>query len=97
MLLDQFTRHGAPGRELIAQRKYILQDEKTSRDISFKLPFHQAASPGKTYNMSMVFQGDFASQADVTSQLSGTACPKCKHINPIADPDVDVIWCVLRR
>lgn len=68
IILDQFARHGSQGLELVRLRRYTLHDSNTGKDAKWSIPFYQTARPGQTFDMSIVFRGDW-SVGDVNSGL----------------------------
>ena len=95
-------RHGSPGVQLVKAKRYALQDSMTGMEISWAVPFQQAARPGQQLAMSMVFNGDWingdvknvneAQNPRETKPLRELKCPSCSRMNEVDDTNIEVTW-----
>ncbi|KAF2430873.1 hypothetical protein EJ08DRAFT_697081 [Tothia fuscella] len=99
ILQDQFAQHGSPGLGLVRSKKYVIQDSNTGIEMNRIIPFYQLARPGQKLVMSMVFNGDWATEDKVlpkatngkrSRETSENKCPSCQHVNVIDDLNVEV-------
>jgi hypothetical protein len=80
ILYDKFRDR--PGREMVKNRRYIIQDRLTGTILRQDIPFIQATRPGQKLLMAMVFY----SKPELEN-----ICPRCNVIT-VAGSSIDVEW-----
>lgn len=75
---------GIPGYEMVRQKRYVIQESATKKEITRSQIWEASFLPGQKVVMSMLFDAD---------TISKTSCPRCQA--PSEEPkDVEVQWFV---
>ena len=80
VLAVNFQKYGAESK--IRDGEFVIEDSATKQDIDLRKDWDLCSAPGQRVEMSMIFQ---------QSQISITACPKCKA-KCKSNPGGDVQW-----
>ncbi|KAJ3521381.1 hypothetical protein NM208_g13315 [Fusarium decemcellulare] len=69
LISDRFKNHN--GYEMVTQRRYVLEDSASGRDLRSDWPLSACLRRGMKVNMSMIFQ---------IEKITIGVCPRCKEV-----------------